>query len=86
MTETWSIALIGFALTIMTAFLGWMATALWGINKNLREFITKTECGEKMGVHCNEIDKLRKIAEQNQKGISQIVTAIKLKHNIDIEY
>ena len=67
MTDTWAIAIIGFALTIMTAILCWMATALWGIKKSLREFVTDDECKSRMGSHCNEINKLRKIAEENQK-------------------
>lgn len=84
MTDTWAIAIIGFALTVMTAILGWMATALWGINKSLREFVTDGECKDRMGSHCKEINRLREIAEENQKAIAKMATVIKIEHGEEI--
>lgn len=84
MTENWAIAIIGFALTVMTAFLGWMATALWGINKSLRDFVTNAECKDRMGNHCDEINRLRDIAEENQQKIAAIENTIKIKHGVDL--
>ena len=84
MTENWAIAIIGFALSVMTLFLGWMATALWGIHKSLREFVTDGECKDRMRNHCDEINKLRKTALENQKMIAKMATVIKIEHGEDL--
>lgn len=84
MSLEWAIAIFGITTTVLIAVLGWMGTALWGIRGDLREFITRPECIDKMSDHCAEITELRKIAKENQTKIAKLEMVAQTEHKIKI--
>ena len=78
MTEGWAIALLGGALAVMTAVLGWVATELRLIHKTLHGFVDKADCRADMGAHCKRLDDLEKTVTEN----SAFVAAVKQYHEM----
>ena len=81
MTEGWAIAIMGCGFGAMSAILAWMAAALWGIHRDLRDFVTKEDCSRQMGDHCGEIDKLWEKVRKNESDVSALQTIARIFHN-----
>lgn len=86
MTETWSIAIAGFVVTITLGLFGLGIKALWSIANTFRELVTKNECASEMGKHCKDIETLRNGFEENKTAIRQILSVLKRLHGESIEY
>ena len=86
MTIEWQIAIAGFVVTITITLLGLGIKALWDIAKTFRELVTKHECNQEMGKHCDQIKRLERGFEENKSAISQMVLAFWQLHKIKINY
>lgn len=80
MTEGWAIAIMTAILGGMSAILAWIAAALWGIHRDLREFVTKEDCSRQMEGHCAEIDNLWAKVRENEREISALNTIAEIFH------
>lgn len=77
MSEGWAIALVGGALSVMTAILCWMATSLSGLRKDLRAFVMKEDCSRAMDGHCAEIRSLQASVLKNSESIARMEAMVK---------
>lgn len=84
MTIEWAVCIFSAFMAAGIAILGWLGKALWGIRGDLREFITKNECQNKMSVHCNELDRLTAIASRNERSIERLNALVAAKHNLEL--
>lgn len=81
MTEGWAIAILTAVLGAISAILAWMAAALWGIHRDLREFVTKEDCSRQMGDHCGEIDRLWEKVRENESKVTALQTVADIFHH-----
>jgi len=81
MTESWAIAIMTAILGGMSAILAWIAAALWGIHRDLREFVTKEDCSRQMEGHCAEIDNLWAKVRENESKVTALQTIAHIFHN-----
>ena len=81
MSENWAIAIMGIGFGAMSAILAWMGSALWGIHRDLRNFVTREDCTRQMEGHCGEIDNLWKQVRDNESRVSSLETIAEIFHN-----
>ena len=68
MSEEWAIALLSFALTVMTTVLGWVATEIRLLHKALSQYVHREDCASDMSAHCDRLEKLEdKVSENSEK-------------------
>ena len=72
MSEEWAIALLSFALTVMTTVLGWVATEIRLLHnllhKALSQYVHREDCASDMSAHCDRLEKLEnKVGENSEK-------------------
>ena len=68
MSEEWAIALLSFALTVMTTVLGWVATEIRLLHKSLSQYVHRDDCASDMSAHCDRLEKLEnKVSENSEK-------------------
>ena len=63
MSEEWAIALLSFALTVMTTVLGWVATEIRLLHKALSQYVHREDCASDMSAHCDRLEKLAAIEQ-----------------------
>ncbi len=76
MSETWAIAIGTGVLSIMTMLLGWMATSISGLRKDLKAFVLKEDCNRAMDGHCAEIRSLQACIAKNSESIARLEVLI----------
>ena len=81
MSENWAIAIMGVGFGAMSAILAWMGSALWGIHRDLRNFVTREDCTRQMQGHCGEIDSLWKQVSDNQRRVASLETIADIFHH-----
>ena len=68
MSEEWAIALLSFALSVMTTVLGWVATEIRLLHKALSQYVHREDCASDMSAHCDRLEKLEdKVSENSEK-------------------
>lgn len=81
MTESWQIAIMTIFAGIATGILGWIATTLTGIRKDLNKKVDKEDCDHDMDYHCKRLDALEKDVRANTTDIAAIKGQIIIKNN-----
>lgn len=76
MSEAWAIAIGTGVLSIMTMLLGWMATSVSGLRKDLKAFVLKEDCNRAMDGHCTEIRSLQACIAKNSESIARLEVLI----------
>ena len=76
MSETWAIAVGTGVLSIMTMLLGWVATSISGIRKDLKTFVLKDDCNRAMDGHCADIKELKSWIAKNSDAIARLETSL----------
>lgn len=76
MSETWAIAIGTGVLSIMTMLLGWMATSISGLRKDLKAFVLKEDCNRAMDGHCADIKELKIWIAKNSDAIARLETRL----------
>lgn len=76
MSETWAIAIGTGVLSIMTMLLGWMATSISGLRKDLKAFVLKEDCNRAMDGHCADIKELKSWIAKNSESIARLEVLI----------
>lgn len=76
MSETWAIAIGTGVLSIMTMLLGWMATSISGLRKDLKAFVLKEDCNRAMDGHCADIKELKSWIAKNSDAIARLEVLI----------
>lgn len=76
MSETWAIAIGTGVLSIMTMLLGWMATSISGLRKDLKAFVLKEDCNRAMDGHCADIRELKSWIAKNNESIARLEVLI----------
>lgn len=74
MSETWAIAVGTGVLSIMTMLMGWMATSISGLRKDLKTFVLKDDCNRAMDGHCADIKELKTSIARNCDAIARLET------------
>lgn len=72
MNETWAIAIVGGALSVMTLIMGWMASSISGMRADLKSFVVKEDCNRAMDGHCGEIRNLWNEIRKNSEKIAAL--------------
>ena len=76
MNEAWAIAVGTGVLSIMTMLLGWVATSISGIRKDLKTFVLKDDCNRAMDGHCADIKELKSWIAKNSDAIARLETRL----------
>ena len=80
MSEQWAIAIAGIISTLALALIGWGASSLAGLRKDIQAFVRREDCAADMGEHCDKIGGLEKRLGKLENRVTAVEVSVDLYH------